>query len=66
MKHSIYSDVIAALKIYRQVLGLKKSDINPNKLYRLTTYDGMPALQDDPHGYYFGMFGAEILELLNQ
>lgn len=40
--------------------------IEPDRLYRLTTYGGIPAIQQDPTAPYFGMFGAELLSIIDR
>ena len=57
------TQVLQALEQYRFIYNLG-GKIEPDRLYRLTTYGGMPAIQQDPDAPYFGMFGAELLNII--
>lgn len=57
--------VLQAIEQYRFIYNLG-GQIDPDRLYRLTTYGGMPAIQQDPNGPYFGMFGAELLNIIDR
>ena len=57
--------VLQALERFRFIYNLG-GKIEPDRLYRLTSYGGMPAIQQDPNGPYLGMFGAELLNIIDK
>lgn len=57
------TQVLQALEQYRFIYNLD-GKLDPDRLYRLTTYGGMPAIQQDPNGAYLGMFGAELINII--
>lgn len=57
------TQVLQALEQFKFIYNLGDK-IDPDRLYRLTTYGGMPAIQQDPNGSYFGMFGEELLNII--
>lgn len=59
------TQVLQALEQYRFIYNLG-GKIDPDRLYRLTTYGGMPAIQQDHNAPYFGMFGAELLNIIDR
>lgn len=59
------TQVLQALEQFKFIYNLG-GKIDPDRLYRLTTYGGMPAIQQDPNGPYFGMFGAELLNIIDR
>ena len=65
MKKNHETQILQALEQYRFVYNIG-GKIDPDRLYRLTTYGGMPALQQDPNGPYLGMFGAELLNIIDR
>ena len=65
MKKNHETQILQALEQYRFVYNIG-GKIDPDRLYRLTTYGGMPAIQQDPDAPYFGMFGAELLNIIGK
>ena len=59
------TQVLQALEQFKFIYNLGDK-IDPDRLYRLTTYGGMPAIQQDPNAPYFGMFGAELLNIIDR
>ena len=55
---------LQALERFRFIYNIG-GKIEPDRLYRLTTYGGMPAIQQDPAGPYLGMFGAELINIID-
>ena len=57
------TETLQALERFRFIYNIG-GKIEPDRLYRLTTYGGMPAIQQDPNGPYLGMFGEELLNII--
>lgn len=60
-----HADTLEALERYGFIYNIN-GKIDPEKYYKLTTYGGIPAIQQDPRGQYLGMFGYELLCIIDR